>query len=220
VALVIFDLDNTLIAGDSDHAWGEFLVERKIVDAEYYQAKNDQFFQDYQSGKLKIEEYLAFALEPLANNAVEDLLSWRDIFLEEKIFPIMLPKAKALISKHREQGDYLLIITATNHFVTELIAKSLGVDDLIATIPEQNNQGFTGNITGTPSFKEGKITRLNTWLENQDLSIDGAYFYSDSHNDLPLLKLVDHPIAVDPDDTLRAYCEKNNWPIQTLRDDQ
>ena len=132
----------------------------------------------------------------------------------------MLPKAKALISKHRKQGDYLLIITATNHFVTELIAKSLGVDDLIATIPEQNNQGFTGNITGTPSFKEGKITRLNAWLKNQSLSMDGAYFYSDSHNDLPLLKLVDHPIAVDPDDILRTYCEKNNWPIQTLRDDQ
>jgi len=217
VALVIFDLDNTLIAGDSDHAWGEFLVERKIVDAEYYQAKNDQFFKDYQSGGLVIEEYLAFALEPLANNNLDDLLAWREAFIAEKILPLMLPKAKALIEKHRKQGDYLLIITATNHFVTERIAQLLEVDDLIATEPEKNNQGFTGNISGTPSFKEGKITRLNEWLETHNHSMTGSYFYSDSHNDLPLLKLVDNPIAVDPDDTLEAYCEKNNWPVQTLR---
>ena len=215
--MVIFDLDNTLIAGDSDHAWGEFLVERKIVDAEYYQAKNDQFFKDYQSGGLVIEEYLAFALEPLANNNLDDLLAWREAFIAEKILPLMLPKAKALIEKHRKQGDYLLIITATNHFVTERIAQLLEVDDLIATEPEKNNQGFTGNISGTPSFKEGKITRLNEWLETHNHSMTGSYFYSDSHNDLPLLKLVDNPIAVDPDDTLEAYCEKNNWPVQTLR---
>jgi len=217
VALVIFDLDNTLIAGDSDHAWGEFLVERKIVDAEYYQTKNDQFFQDYQSGNLIIEEYLAFALEPLANNTLEDLLSWREAFLTEKILPLMLPKAKALIEKHRKQGDYLLIITATNHFVTERIAKILEVDDLIATEPEKDSLGFTGKIAGTPSFKEGKIIRLNDWLKNHNHSMTGSYFYSDSHNDLPLLELVDNPVAVDPDDTLRAYCEKNKWPVQTLR---
>jgi len=215
--LVIFDLDNTLIAGDSDHAWGEFLVERKIVDAEYYQTKNDQFFQDYQSGNLIIEEYLAFALEPLANNTLEDLLSWREAFLTEKILPLMLPKAKALIEKHRKQGDYLLIITATNHFVTERIAKILEVDDLIATEPEKDSLGFTGKIAGTPSFKEGKIIRLNDWLKNHNHSMTGSYFYSDSHNDLPLLELVDNPVAVDPDDTLRAYCEKNKWPVQTLR---
>jgi len=217
VALVIFDLDNTLIAGDSDHAWGEFLVERKIVDAAYYQAKNDQFFQDYQSGNLIIEEYLAFALEPLANNTLDDLLSWREDFLTKKIIPLMLPKAKALIEKHRKQGDYLLIITATNHFVTERIAQLLEVDDLIATEPEKDNHGYTGKIAGTPSFKEGKITRLNEWLKSNNYSMKGSYFYSDSHNDIPLLELVDNPVAVDPDETLRAYCEKNQWPIQTLR---
>lgn len=217
MALVIFDLDNTLIAGDSDHAWGEFLVERKIVDAEHYRTKNDQFFQDYQSGNLIIEEYLAFALEPLANNTLDDLLSWRESFLTEKIMPLMLPKAKALIEKHRKQGDYLLIITATNHFVTENIAKILQVDDLIATEPEKDSQGFTGKIAGTASFKEGKITRLNAWLKNNHHTMKGSYFYSDSHNDLPLLELVDNPIAIDPDETLRAYCEKHKWPIQTLR---
>ena len=218
MALVIFDLDNTLIAGDSDHAWGEFLVERQIVDADYYKAKNDQFYQDYQSGGLKIEDYLAFALEPLANNSLNDLLAWREEFLVEKILPLMLPKAKALISKHRKQGDYLLIITATNHFVTERIAKLLEVDDIIATNPEQNDKGFTGKVAGTPSFKEGKITRLNSWLSQQNHSMEGAYFYSDSHNDLPLLELVDFPIAVDPDEILRVHCEKHNWPIWTLRD--
>lgn len=217
MALVIFDLDNTLIAGDSDHAWGEFLVERKIVDAEYYRTKNDQFFNDYQSGNLNIEEYLAFALEPLANNTLEDLLSWRKIFLSEKILPIMLPKAKALIEKHRKLGDYLLIITATNHFVTELIANELEVDDLIATTPEKNVEGYTGRISGIPSFQEGKITRLNEWLKDTPHKMTGSYFYSDSHNDLPLLDLVDHPVAIDPDETLRAHAEKNNWPIESLR---
>jgi HAD superfamily hydrolase (TIGR01490 family) len=217
VALVIFDLDNTLIAGDSDHAWGEYLVEHKIVDAKYYKKKNDQFFQDYQSGQLIIEEYLAFALEPLAKNTLDNLLKWRKAFLTEKILPIMLPKAKELIAKHRKKGDYLLIITATNHFVTELIAQLLQVDDLIATVPEKNDNGFTGNISGTPSFKEGKITRLNEWLKNNNHVMSGSYFYSDSHNDLPLLKLVDNPIAIDPDDILKTYCEKNNWPVQTLR---
>jgi HAD superfamily hydrolase (TIGR01490 family) len=217
VALVIFDLDNTLIAGDSDHAWGEYLVEQKIVDAKYYKEKNDQFFQDYQSGELIIEEYLAFALEPLAKNTLDNLLAWREAFLTEKILPIMLPKAKALIEKHRKQGDYLLIITATNHFVTERISQLLEVDDLIATEPEKDNQGFTGKIAGIPSFKEGKITRLNEWLKNNNHSMQGSYFYSDSHNDLPLLQLVDNPVAVDPDETLRTYCEKNNWPVQTLR---
>ena len=215
--MVIFDLDNTLIAGDSDHAWGEFLVERKIVDADYYKAKNDQFLKDYQSGNLNIEEYLAFALEPLAKNTLEDLLAWRECFLTEKILPLMLPKAVDLIRQHRQQGDHLLIITATNHFVTERIAQLLEIDDLIATNPEKNSHGFTGKIAGVPSFQEGKITRLNEWLKSHEHAMDGAYFYSDSHNDLPLLKLVDNPIAIDPDETLKAYCEKHNWPIQTLR---
>ena len=217
MALVIFDLDNTLIAGDSDHAWGEFLVEQKIVNAEYYQSRNDQFFQDYQSGNLVIEEYLAFALEPLAQNALDDLIKLREIFIAEKILPLMLPKAKKLIEKHRKQGDYLLIITATNQFVTELIAQRLKVDDLIATVPEKNSRGFTGKISGTPSFKEGKITRLNEWLKPKQHSMQGSYFYSDSHNDLPLLKLVDHPVAVDPDPILKAFCEQHDWPIQSLR---
>lgn len=218
MALVIFDLDHTLIAGDSDHAWGEFLVERKIVDAEYYKYHNDKFYHDYQTGLLKIEEYLSFALQPLAENSLENLLAWREEFITEKITPLMLVKAKALIARHRAQNDTLLIITATNRFVTEPIAQLLGINDLIATDPEQTKQGFTGKVSGTPSFKEGKITRLNAWLENKQLSMKGSYFYSDSHNDLPLLKVVDNPVAVDPDEILRAHCEAHNWPIKSLRD--
>jgi len=217
VALAIFDLDNTLIAGDSDHAWGQFLVEQKIVDEAVYEKANDKFLSDYQNGQLDIQEYLNFALKPLAENSLEDLNSWRDIFFEEKIKPIMLPKALELIAHHREQGDFILIITATNRFVTEIIADYLGVDDLIATEPEQTDTGFTGRVAGTPSFQEGKITRLNDWLSTRPMTMEGSYFYSDSHNDLPLLELVDTPVAIDPDDTLSKHCKANQWPIRSLR---
>ncbi len=220
MALAIFDLDNTLIAGDSDHAWGEFLVERGIVDAESYRVANDKFYQDYLKGSLDIHEYLSFALRPLAKHPIAQLYAWRDDFFESKIKPIILPKGRALIASHLEQNDQLLIITATNRFVTEPIASALGVRHLIATEPEQLEEGFTGRVAGTPSFKDGKITRLNEWLAQQGLgpeALRGAFFYSDSHNDLPLLKLVDNPIAVDPDEKLRHYCEQNQWPVQSLR---
>ena len=217
MALAIFDLDNTLIEGDSDHAWGEFLVENNIVNKEEYKKANDKFLQDYQSGQLDIFEYLEFALKPLAENTPEDLMKLRKDFFEQKIKPILLPKGFELLKTHREKGDFLLIITATNRFVTELIAEAFEVDDLIATEPERTQSGFTGKVEGTPSFKEGKITRLNAWLERQTHSLDGAYFYSDSHNDLPLLKLVQHPIAVDPDETLRQFASDKQWPIISLR---
>jgi len=218
VALAIFDLDNTLIAGDSDHAWGEYLVEKGIVDAEAYKHANDQFLKDYQNGTLDIQAYLEFALKPLQAHPVSQLNTWREDFFNRKIKPLMLPKAFELIEKHRAQDDFLMIITATNRFVTELIAQAFNVDALIATEPEMVNHRYTGKVAGTPSFKEGKITRLNQWLEDQHHTIEGAYFYSDSHNDIPLLKLVDNPIGVDPDELLRIACEQNNWPIHSLRD--
>ena len=185
MALAIFDLDNTLLNGDSDHAWGEYLVEKGIVDAGVYKQANDQFLNDYQTGRLNILEYLEFALKPLSTNDIKLLNTWRKDFLEQKIKPIMLPKAFELLEKHKKQGDFLLIITATNRFVTELIASEFGVDDLIATEPEMENSRYTGKVYGTPSFQEGKITRLNEWLAGKEYTLDGAYFYSDSHNDLP-----------------------------------
>jgi HAD superfamily hydrolase (TIGR01490 family) len=217
VTLAIFDLDNTLIAGDSDHAWGEYLVEKGIVDAELYKHTNDQFLHDYQNGNLDIQAYLEFALKPLKAHPISKLHSWRQEFFEHKIKPIMLPKAFELIQSHRDRGDLLMIITATNRFVTEPIARAFAVDTLIATEPEIINQKYTGKVAGIPSFKEGKITRLHQWLEKQHHSIEGAYFYSDSHNDIPLLKLVDNPVAIDPDELLRITCEQHNWPIRSLR---
>ena len=217
MALAIFDLDNTLIAGDSDHAWGQFLVSKNIVDSVWYQQENNRFHKDYQTGELDIEAYLEFALKPLADNTLNNLLEWRQEFLDSVIQPLFLKKAFDLIETHRQKGDLLLIVTATNRFITELIAKALGINELIATEPEQDQAGFTGKVSGTPSFKEGKITRLNQWLANKEYSLKGSFFYSDSHNDLPLLERVDNPVAVDPDDILRSHCENVKWPIISLR---
>ena len=217
MTLAIFDLDNTLIAGDSDHAWGQFLADKGIVDAEEYQKANDQFYQDYLDGKLDMTRYLEFSLAPLAAHPMKNLLQWREQFITERIKPLMLDKAQALVSAHKDQGHFILIITATNRFVTEPIAEHLGVDHLIATDPEIINNKYTGAISGVPSFKEGKVTRLNSWLKEQGYNLDGSYFYSDSHNDIPLLDIVEKPIAVDPDPTLESHAKENNWKIMSLR---
>ncbi|ODC05112.1 phosphoserine phosphatase [Terasakiispira papahanaumokuakeensis] len=217
MSLAIFDLDNTLIAGDSDHAWGEFLVRHQYVDAEHYRQANDRFHQQYTEGQLDILEYLQFALAPLANHDRATLEQWRSRFMTEVITPMMLPAAKSLLSKHREAGDTLLIITATNRFITEPIAEALQVDDLIAVEPEIIDGRYTGRIAGLPTFQEGKVTRLKQWLTSHQMTLSGSYFYSDSRNDLPLLEQVDHPVAVDPDPTLRARAEAEGWPIISLR---
>lgn len=215
--LAIFDLDNTLLGGDSDHAWGEFLVEAGIVDGDFYKQTNDQFYQDYQAGQLDIHAYLEFALQPLAGRAHEELAEWHRQFMASKIDPIILDKGKALLDQHRSDGDYLLIITATNRFVTGPIAEVLGVDDIIATDPEMIDGLYTGKVLGTPSYREGKVERLNHWLADKKMSLSGSSFYSDSHNDLPLLQQVDKPVAVDPDDELKQYALNQDWPIISLR---
>lgn len=217
MALAIFDLDNTLIAGDSDHAWGEFLVEKALVDRELYQRQNDLFYAKYVEGSLDIYEYLRFSLAPLACYPKTQLLTLREEFFAKKIQPLILHKAQQLVERHRQEGDTLLIITATNHFVTEPIAKAFGIEHLIAIELEENETGYTGAPKGTPSFKEGKIRRLEEWMRSQNVSMQDSCFYSDSHNDLPLLKRVDKPVAVDPDDALKEYAEQQQWPIITLR---
>jgi HAD superfamily hydrolase (TIGR01490 family) len=217
VALAIFDLDNTLLAGDSDHAWGQFLVDEGIVDTGQFKRANDRFYQDYLDGSLDIQKYLEFSLEPLTRHSMEELVILRHRFVETRIKPIMLPAAIALLAQHRNRGDYLMIITATNRFVTEPIARLFGVDHLIATDPELLNNRYTGRISGVPSFQAGKVTRLNHWLEHSSESLEGAFFYSDSHNDLPLLELVDTPVAVDPDKTLEAFAKERGWKILSLR---
>lgn len=217
MTLAIFDLDNTLIKGDSDHAWGDFLVSEGIVDANEYEKANDQFYQDYLNGDLDILRYLAFALAPLAKHEPEVLHALRQRFVDERIRPLMLDKAVQLLEKHRQQGHYLLIITATNRFVTQPIADLLGVDDLIATEPAMRDGRYTGEVAGTPSFQDGKVKRLEAWLEENGQSADDAWFYSDSHNDVPLLEQVAHPIAVDPDSKLEALAQERGWPVISLR---
>ncbi|WP_198243102.1 HAD family hydrolase [methane-oxidizing endosymbiont of Gigantopelta aegis] len=217
MSLAIFDLDNTLIAGDSDFLWGQFLVDQGIVDKDYYEQSNAQFYEDYKQGKLDIIAFLEFSLAPLAQHDAQQLFAWRQQFVEEKIKPILLEKAQALVDKHRQQGDTLLVITATNRFVTEPIVKCYGIDNLIATTPEFVNDQYTGRFLGTPCFQDGKVHLLNDWLEKQNETLENSCFYSDSHNDLPLLNKVDKPVAVDPDDILKSTAEQKGWPIISLR---
>lgn len=218
LALAIFDLDNTLIGGDSDYLWGHFLSQKGIVDPINYERENRQYYEEYEAGTLDIFEFLHFSLRPLAENDPADLQRWRAEFIDSQIRPILLPAATALIERHRRAGDTLLVITATNRFVTEPIVGLLGIPHLLATDPEQIGGRYTGNVAGTPCFQEGKITRLEAWLTDNGGDLQGSWFYSDSHNDLPLLERVDHPVAVDPDETLSHHAHRRGWPVVTLRD--
>lgn len=218
MALAIFDLDNTLLAGDSDYLWGVFLAERGIVDAVEYERANARYYQDYREGRLDIHAFLRFSLAPLRDNDPEDLLRWRRQFMHEKIEPIILPAARALVERHRRGGDTLLIITATNAFVTAPIAEALDVPYLIATEPARAGGRYTGEVAGVPSFREGKVERLAQWLAQTGESLAGSAFYSDSHNDLPLLERVDRPVAVDPDAELERVARARGWPVISLRD--
>lgn len=217
MSLAIFDLDNTLIADDSDFLWGQFLVDRGIVDKNHYEAANAKFYEDYKQGCLDIVEFLGFSLAPLAAHDPEQLYQWRDEFVETLIKPITLEAAHALVEQHRAAGDTLLVITATNRFVTEPIVKLYGIDNLLATTPEFKDGRYTGNFIDTPCFQAGKVKQLRDWLSTSTLNLEGSCFYSDSHNDLPLLELVEKPVAVDPDDKLRAAAEQAGWPIISLR---
>lgn len=217
MALAIFDLDNTLLAGDSDYLWGQYLVEQGLVDAADYDATNKRFYQEYLDGTLDIHAFLNFALQPLARHEPDLLHGWRNEFIAKKIHPVVLPAAKELLAEHRRRGDTLLIITATNRFVTEPIAALLGVEHLLATEPEVVDGRYTGRFRGIPTFREGKIRALEHWLERHQENLAGSWFYSDSHNDIPLLQFVEHPVAVDPDPALRAHAESQGWPVISLR---
>ena len=218
MTLAIFDLDGTLLNGDSDYTWGQFLVEKGLVDSQVYKQANDKFFEEYQAGTLDIHEYLAFSLEPLTKFSKEELSKLHNTFMQEKIQPMMQAKANALLKHHKEQGHFLLMITATNQFVTGPIGDALGMDHIIAPVPEIINDHYTGKIVGVPSFQAGKVTRLNDWLAETGHSMEGSYFYSDSRNDLPLLELVTHPIAVDADETLTKIAQERGWQHISLRD--
>lgn len=216
--LALFDLDNTLLGGDSDHAWGDYLCERGILDGATYKARNDVFYQDYLAGTLNLTDYLNFSLEILGRTDMAQLDEWHREFMRDRIEALVQPKAQALIAKHRDAGDTLVVITATNRFVTGPVVKRLGVEHLLATECEIVDGRYTGRTTDVPCFREGKVTRLERWLEETGHSLDDAYFYSDSMNDLPLLEAVDNPVAVDPDPKLQLEAARRGWPVISLRD--
>ncbi len=217
MSLAIFDLDNTLICDDSDHLWGQFLVEQKLVDSKDYAKANTQFYNDYCQGKLDIHEYLTFALSFLAEHPLEKLYQWREQFVDEKIRPLALPAAQNLVNKHRDKGDELLVITATNRFVTETIVDLFGIPSMLATEPELINGRYTGRYIDQPCYQHGKVIHLHHWLQKTGLNLDNSSFYSDSHNDIPLLEKVTHPVAVDPDEKLKKHATDNEWAIISLR---
>ncbi|MDP2111819.1 MAG: HAD family hydrolase [Thiobacillus sp.] len=218
--LVLFDLDNTLLAGDSDYEWGQFLIAKGAVDGPHYEAKNKAFYEDYKAGRLDIYAFLAFALRPLATHAREQLDAWRAEYVETRVKPMIPQAARDLVNRHLNEADLVAVITATNSFVTGPIAKEFGIPHLIATDPEEIDGRFTGEVAGTPCFREGKVVRLERFLEAHGTRLDrldSSWFYSDSHNDLPLLEKVRHPVAVDPDPTLRTHAEAQGWPVISLR---
>ncbi len=218
--LALFDLDNTLLAGDSDFSWAQYLIEQGVLDREVYEARNEKFYSDYKNGTLDIHAFLEFQLKPLARHPRWQLDTWHAGFMERKIRPIILPKARELVAHHLEQADLVAIVTATNSFVTRPIAQEFGIQHLIATEPEHHEGEFTGGVMGIPSFREGKVARLKQWLEEIGTGWDKvseSWFYSDSLNDLPLLSIVNNPVAVDPDPTLESHARQAGWPVMSLR---
>jgi HAD superfamily hydrolase (TIGR01490 family) len=220
--LALFDLDNTLLIGDSDFEWAQFLISKGVVDREVQEAKNIEFYEHYKAGTLDIYAFLNFQLAPLTRHSRAELDAWHLEYMARHIRPIISPAARALVQQHLDNGDLCAIVTATNTFVTCPIARELGIPHLIGTIPAVDlaTGAFSGKPTGTPSFQGGKITRVEAWLEELGLwwgSFDESYFYSDSHNDLPLMGKVKAPIAVDPDDKLRQHSIEMGWKIISLR---
>jgi HAD superfamily hydrolase (TIGR01490 family) len=217
--LALFDLDNTLLSGDSDYEWTQHLIRKGVLDGDEFEKRNNEFYEQYKAGTLDIYEFLDFQLHSLANNSRDDLEKWHAEFMNTRIRPMLKQKARDLVKRHQDNGDLCAIVTATNSFVTGPIGRELDIPHLIATIPAQENGRFTGKPRGLPSFREGKIARVEDWLESMGLwwnNFERSWFYSDSHNDLPLMALVSDPVAVDPDSILRAHAEAAGWPILSL----
>ena len=217
MSLAIFDLDNTLIAGDSDFLWGEFLGEEGVVDANAYRKKNEYFYQQYDLGVLDIYAWLDFCLEPLSRYSMAELEAFHHQFMMQKIEPIMLDKAQKCIDRHKGRGDTVLVMTASNSFVTAPIAKKYGINQMLATEPEIKAGRYTGGVSGIPCFQSGKVDKLMPWLQKNEETLTGSTFYSDSHNDLPLLELVDNPVAVNADKILTKIAEKKGWEVLNWR---
>ena len=218
--LALFDLDNTILAGDSDYNWSRFLIQEGYLDGAIHAEKNEKFYADYKAGTLDIYAFVEFQFKPLARNPRTVLNQLLKKYVEEVIKSMITEKARALVKRHQDEGDLIIVITATNSFITKPIAELFGIENLIGTDPEEKEGEFTGKVSGLPSFKEGKVTRLEAWLKGKNLSLasfEKSYFYSDSHNDLPLMQKVTHPVAVDSDDVLSEYAKSKGWPQISLR---
>ena len=218
--LALFDLDNTILAGDSDYNWSRFLIQEGYLDGAIHAEKNEKFYADYKAGTLDIYAFVEFQFKPLARNPRTVLNQLLKKYVEEVIKPMITEKARALVKRHQDEGDLIIVITATNSFITKPIAELFGIENLIGTDPEEKEGEFTGKVSGLPSFKEGKVTRLEAWLKGKNLSLasfENSYFYSDSHKDLPLMQKVTHPVAVDSDDILSEYAKSKGWPQISLR---
>ena len=218
MSLAIFDLDNTLIGGDSDYLWGEFLCDEGIIsDRQSFEKKNDYFYQQYELGSLDIYAWAEFSFEILSHHSINELEALHLKFMAQKIEPIFLKKAQDCINNHKGNGDTVLVITASNTFVTAPIVKRYGINHLLATEPEIVSGRYTGKVTGIPCFKSGKIENLMPWLERNGESLKDSTFYSDSHNDLPLLEIVDNPVAVNADKILAKIAQTKGWDILNWR---
>lgn len=217
--LSLFDLDHTLLAGDSDYEWGQFMVRHGLVDAADYERKNAAFYADYRAGRLDQAAYQEFSLAPLCRYSMSELAEWHRRFMTEVIAPMMTPPGRALVAQRLAAGDLVAIITSTNRFITAPIAQAYGVEHLIATDPEVTAGRYSGRLAGIPAFREGKLTLLHEWLAKRGQRLDSfaeSWFYSDSTNDLPLLEAVTHPVAVDPDPALQAIAVQRGWPVISL----
>ncbi|MCB1927012.1 MAG: HAD family hydrolase [Rhodocyclaceae bacterium] len=218
--LVLFDLDNTLLQGDSDFEWAQYLISRGVLDREIYEARNQSFFDQYKAGTLDIHEFLDFQLAPLARHDRATLDRWHVEFMQSRVMPMIGRPARDLVMRHRQDGALTAIVTATNSFVTGPIAREFDIPHLVATVPAQEGGRFTGKPRGLPAFKDGKIARVEAWLESLGLyfgSFARSWFYSDSHNDLPLLEHVTSPVAVDPDSSLEQTAISRGWPVISLQ---
>lgn len=217
--LALFDLDNTLLSGDSDYEWAQFLIERGVLERAEYEAKNDRFFRQYKAGRLDIHEFLDFQLRPLALHPREALDAWHAEFMRTKVQPMIRRKGLDLVRRHLAKGDLCAILTSTNAFITSPIARQFGIEHLLATNLEVRSGKFTGKPSGIPCFRQGKVTRLAEWLGDRGrtlASFETSWFYSDSQNDLPLLERVTNPVAVDPDEILREEAGARGWRIISL----
>jgi len=217
MALALFDLDDTLIEGNCETEWFHYLAENGHIDATQYQSDLAEFDRQYAAGAPDIDEYIRYVLRTLTEHPLQTLLAWRTVWLNKNVIPMIARGTNSLLQRHRDAGDTLLIISASTTFCVQPIAELLGVENFISTNPEMKNGAYTGEFIAPTCFAKGKITLINRWLKTSEHGLLGSHFYSDSHNDIPLLELAEYPVAVDADDQLKKVAKNRGWSQISLR---